>query len=412
MYFPIDEVYLKYISVIELVDISLLKMSLEKEPNSVESILKRLNEKDFKQVWRILYGDGTEELKMSEKCLKLATRYKVELVSCKFRKIQDEQIRNTRMVKVGLFQQKLPVPLTNPIRRVKMAMYTLAMDAIKVAAKGGVNIFCLQQAWNMPYAFCKGEKLPWCDYAENAEDGPTTRILQALAAENKMVIISTILERDENCEDNIWNTAVVIDNHGNYLGKHRRNHIPKVENANEPTYYCEGNTGHPVFKTEYGKIAVNICYGRHIPLNWIGFALNGAEIVFNPCAAIGDYNEPLWGIEARNAAIANGYFVCAINRVGTEIYEHEYEDEEGNKEFHKDSGHFFGSTYVAAPNGTRSPGLSRTKDGLLIAEFDLNMCRQIKDERGFDVTQRLQLYQELLSNIMKTDFKPQIIKKR
>nr|XP_023013526.1 beta-ureidopropionase-like [Leptinotarsa decemlineata] len=300
-------------------------MSLEKEPNSVESILKRLNEKDFKQVWRILYGDGTEELKMSEKCLKLATRYKVELVSCKFRKIQDEQIRNTRMVKVGLFQQKLPVPLTNPIRRVKMAMYTLAMDAIKVAAKGGVNIFCLQQAWSK-----KGF--------------------------SRFLMLS--------------------------------------------------------FQTEYGKIAVNICYGRHNPLNWIGFALNGAEIVFNPCAAIGDYNEPLWGIEARNAAIANGYFVCAINRVGTEIYEHEYEDEEGNKEFHKDSGHFFGSTYVAAPNGTRSPGLSRTKDGLLIAEFDLNMCRQIKDERGFDVTQRLQLYQELLSNITKTDFKPQIIKKR
>ncbi|KAG5893095.1 hypothetical protein JTB14_024296 [Gonioctena quinquepunctata] len=386
------------------------EMSLEKEPKSVESILKNLPEKDYKQVWRILYGDSTEDLEMSEKCLKLASRYKVELTSCRFKNVQDEQIRPARLVRVGLFQQKLPVPLTNPIRKVKTAMYTLAMDAIKIAAKGGVNIFCLQQAWNMPFAFCNGEKMPWCNYAESAETGPTTKILQALAAENKMVIISTILERDEHFEDKIWNTAVVIDNHGNFLGKYRRNHVSKVENSSEPTYYCEGNTGHPVFKTEYGKIAVSICYERHHPLNWMGFALNGAEIVFNPCAAIGETNEPLWSIEARNAAIANSYYVCAINRVGMEIYQHEYE-EEGEKVFHHDSGHFFGSTYVAAPDGTRSPGLSRTKDGLLIAEFDLNMCRQIKDRNGFGVTQRLQLYRELLSNIMKSDFKQQIIKK-
>ena len=97
-----------------------------------------------------------------------------------------------------------------------------------------------------------------------------------------MVIVSSILERDEDHQDTVWNTAglsmysmalsligaVVIDADGSYLGKHRKNHIPRVGDFNESTYYFEGNTGHPVFETRFGRIAINICYGRHHPLNW------------------------------------------------------------------------------------------------------------------------------------------------
>lgn len=96
----------------------------------------------------------------------------------------------------------------------------------------------------------------------------------------------------------------------------------------------EGNTGHPVFETVFGKIAVNICYGRHHPLNWMAFGLNGAEIVFNPSATVGTLSEPMWGIEARNAAIANSYFVGAINRVGTEVFPNEFTSGDG-KPAHK-----------------------------------------------------------------------------
>ncbi|XP_057655702.1 beta-ureidopropionase-like isoform X1 [Diorhabda carinulata] len=385
-------------------------MSLEKEADSIESILQKLPDKEFRQVWRILYGDGGQDLDVSEKCMKLASRYKLELVKYKFNHVV-EQLRPPRLIRVALFQQKLPVPLTFPIYKVKTEMYTLAMDAVKVAAKGGAKIFSLQQAWNMPYAFCSGEKMPWSEYAEKAEEGSTTRILQSLSQENNIVIISTILERDEIFEDRIWNTAIVIDNHGRVLGKQRRNHIPCVENSNEPTYYCEGDSGHPVFETEYGKIGINICYERHYPLSWFALALNGAEIVFNPCGAIGEEAELLWGIEARNAAIANGYYVCTVNRIGMEIYDHEYEDEEGNLIHHKDSGLFFGSSYVTAPNGSRSPGLSRTKNGLLIAEFDLNLCRQVKDNRGIGHTHMLPKYRDLLLQATNSDFKPQVIKK-
>ena len=68
------------------------------------------------------------------------------------------------------------------------------------------------------------------------------------------------------------------------------------------------------------RIAVNICYGRHHPPNWMMYGVNGAEIVFNPSATVGGLSEPMWPIEARNAAIANSYFTCAINRVGTETF--------------------------------------------------------------------------------------------
>ena len=203
-----------------------------------------------------------------------------------------------------------------------------------------------------------------------------------------MVIISPILERDLEHSEIIWNTAVVISS-GKYLGKHRKNHIPRVGDFNESTYYPEGNTGHPVFQvssykfslgflpaenetlllfqTPFGKIAINICYGRHHPLNWLMFGLNGAEIVFNPSATVTGLSEPLWGIEARNAAIANSYFTCAINRVGTEHFPNEFTSGNG-KPAHKNFGHFYGSSYVAAPDGSRTP----------VGKFNFPCCQKKK----------------------------------
>lgn len=206
----------------------------------------------------------------------------------------------------------------------------------------------------MPFAFCTREKQPWCEFAEDAENGPTTNLLKNLALNYNMIIISPILERDTINNDTIWNTAVIISNNGKYLGKHRKNHIPRVGDFNESTYYMEGNTGHPVFDTEFGKIAINICYGRHHPQNWMMFGLNGAEIVFNPSATIGELSEPLWGIEARNAAIANSYFTVAINRVGIENFPNEFTSANGKKA-HKDFGPFYGSSYISAPDGSRTP---------------------------------------------------------
>ena len=143
-----------------------------------------------------------------------------------------------------------------------------------------------------------------------------------------MVIVNPILERNDKtglCH----NTAVVINNNGNVMGIHHKNHIPRVGDFNESSYYMEGNTGHPVFETGFGRIAINICYGRHFPTNWSMFALNGAEIIFNPSATVGDLSEPLWAIEARNAAIANHCYTVGINRVGTEHYPNQFTSGDG-----------------------------------------------------------------------------------
>jgi beta-ureidopropionase len=260
----------------------------------------------------------------------------------------------------------------------------------------------------MPFAFCTREKQPWLEFAEPV-DGPSTVLLAKLAKRHNMVIVSPILERDEAHGGTIHNTAVVIGNRGNIIGSHRKNHIPRVGDFNESTYYMEGEDGHPVFATEFGNVAINICYGRHHPLNWLMFGLNGAEIVFNPSATVGALSEPLWPIEARCAAIANSYFTANINRVGTETFPNAFTSGNGG-EAHNDFGHFYGSSYVGAPNGARTPGLSRTRDGVLVAEIDLNHCRQVKDVWGFQMTMRLEEYARALANAAKPDFKPQIIR--
>ena len=152
-----------------------------------------------------------------------------------------------------------------------------------------------------------------------------------------------------------------------------------------------------------------ICYGRHHPLNWLAAGINGAEIVFNPSATVGGLSEPMWAVEARNAAIANHYFTVAINRVGTERYPNPFTSGDGKPAKHE-FGMFYGSSYVAAPDASRTPGLSRTRDGLLVTEVDLNLCRQIKDKWGFTMTNRMEYYADLLAESSLDGYVPQRVK--
>lgn len=317
-----------------------------------------------------------------------------------------EPIREPRIVRVGLIQNSITLPTTASFLDQRNAIFDKLTPIIDAAGLSGVKILCLQEAWTMPFAFCTREK-KWCEFAEPI-DGESTKFLQSFSKKYGMVIVSPILERDIKHGETLWNTAVIIGNHGNIIGKHRKNHIPRVGDFNESTYYMEGNTGHPVFETAYGKIAVNICYGRHHPLNWLAFGLNGAEIVFNPSATVGDLSEPMWTVEARNAAIANTYFVGSINRVGTEVFPNPFTSGDGKPQ-HADFGHFYGSSHFSAPDASCTPSLSRRRDGLMIADMDLNLCRQVKDKWGFRMTARYDVYAELLNRYVKPDFEPQVI---
>ncbi|CAH1802234.1 unnamed protein product [Owenia fusiformis] len=379
------------------------------EVESLENILeKHVPADELKEVFRILYGRQLEPLNFSEAATKLATDRKVELKGYAFAKAPMQTVA-ARIVRVGAIQNKIVLPTTAPIQEQLESLHRRLGEVIDIAGESGVNVLCLQEAWTMPFAFCTREKQPWCEFAESAENGPTTKLMQEYAKKYNMVIVSPILERDEIHGETLHNTAVVISNTGAVLGKSRKNHIPRVGDFNESTYYMEGDTGHKVFQTQFGKIAINICYGRHHPQNWMMYGINGAEIVFNPSATVGALSEPMWGIEARNAAIANSYFTVAINRVGTEHFPNEFTSANGQPA-HKDFGHFYGTSYVAAPDGSRTPGLSRTIDGLLVTEMDLNLCRQVKDTWGLRMTQRLPLYAESLAEAIKPDYQPPIVK--
>lgn len=363
-----------------------------------------------KEVYRLLYGNPCRSLNdIPKEAFDLSDKENFDLQAYGI-DAQPEQTRSKRLVRIGAIQNKIVLPTTDSVVAQREALHSRIGTLLHAASLCNVNIVCLQETWHMPFAFCTREKLPWCEFAESAYDGPTTNFLKQLAKRYNMVIVSPMLERESDDHGEvIWNTAVVISNNGNVIGKSRKNHIPRVGDFNESTYYMESQLGHPVFETQWGKIAINICYGRHHPQNWMMYGLNGAEIVFNPSATVGSLSEPLWYVEARNAAIANSYFAVGINRVGTESFPNEFTSGDG-KPAHKDFGHFYGSSYVSAPDGSRTPGLSRLRDGLLVTEVDLNMCRQAKDKWGFRMTQRLELYADCLNKAIQPSYKANVLK--
>ncbi|XP_008534907.2 beta-ureidopropionase isoform X2 [Equus przewalskii] len=284
-------------------------------PSLEQCLEKHLPPADLREVKRILYGKETRKLDLPDTAFEAASEGEFELQGYAF-EAAEEQLRPAQTVRVGLVQSRTPLPADAPVAKQVAAAHRRMEAIVEVAAMCGVNIICFQEAWTMPFFFCTREKLPWTEFAESAEDGPTTRFCQKLAKKHDMVVVSPILERDTEHGDVLWNTAVVISSSGAVLGKTRKNHIPRVGDFNESSYYMEGNLGHPVFQTRFGRIAVNICFGRHHPLNWLMYSVNGAEIIFNPSATTGALSESLWPIEARNAAVANHCFTCAINRVG------------------------------------------------------------------------------------------------
>jgi len=381
------------------------------EIESVEHALGTIPDEQLRsEALRILYGvtKPLPTLDIPEEVSELAKANNFQVQGYKV-PCPTEQLREPRIVRVGVIQNSIVKPTTAPLLEQYMAIQDKVEKIIQAAAGMGTNVLCLQEAWTCPFFFCTRERYPWSEFAEDPQNGRSTLFIKQMAKKYNMVIVSPILERDEEHGDTIWNTAVVVGNHGNYIGKHRKNHIPRVGDFNESTYYMEGNDGHPVFQTQYGLIGVNICYGRHHPLNWMMFGVNGAEIVFNPSATVGALSEPMWGIEARNAAIANNYYSFAINRVGTEQFPNEFTSGDG-KPAHKDFGHFYGSSYCACPDGSRTPGLSRVQDGLLVSEIDLNLRRQIKDKWGFSMTGRHGEYGQELTQSAQPGFKRQIIR--
>src|SRR3979411_566453 len=179
----------------------------------------------------------------------------------------------------------------------------------------------------------------------------------------------------------LYNTAAVIDADGTFLGKYRKNHIPQTSGFWEKFFFKPGNLGYPVFETRYARVGVYICYDRHFPEGARILGLNGAEIVYNPSATVAGLSEYLWELEQPAHAVANAYFVAAINRVGTE--------QPWN------IGEFYGKSYFCNPRGKIVAQASRDKDELLVADLNLEEIQEVRTTWQFYRDRRPESYGEI-----------------
>ena len=147
---------------------------------------------------------------------------------------------------------------------------------IRAAAAGGANIICTQELFKTDY-FCQNQALEAFKYAEEIP-GQTTQDLQTLAAELGVVLIASLFERMS--AGLYYNTAVVIDADGRYMGKYRKQHIPQDPYFEEKFYFTPGDLGYPVWQTRFGTIGVLICWDQWYPEAARLMALAGAEIIF------------------------------------------------------------------------------------------------------------------------------------
>ena len=257
----------------------------------------------------------------------------------------------------------------------KESMIELHEKHVAEAAAAGAQVMCFQELFYGPY-FCQVQDTEFYSYAEAIPDGPTTKRFQELAAKHEMVLVLPMYEQEQ--AGFLYNTAAVIDADGTYLGKYRKTHIPQVKGFWEKFYFRPGNLGYPVFETAVGTVGVYICYDRHFPEGWRALGLAGAEIVFNPSATSRGLSAYLWQLEQTSAAVANMYFVGAINRVGIEPL--------GENDF-------YGTSYFANPRGQFVDGTAsdRTEE-LVVRELDLDLIDEVRSQWAFYRDRRPDLY--------------------
>ena len=288
----------------------------------------------------------------------------------------------SQIVRCGLIQCSNPINDESvPVADIQKAMYDKHIPFIEKAGEQGVQILCLQEIFNGPY-FCPSQDSKWCDIAEEVP-GPTVQRLSEYAKKYKMAMVIPVYER--TIPGVYYNTAAVVDADGTYLGKYRKNHIPQTNGFWEKFFFKPGNLGYPTFQTRYARIGVYICYDRHFPEGARLLGLNGAEIVFNPSATVAGLSEYLWKLEQPAHAVANGYFVAASNRVGTEAP--------------WNIGHFYGTSYFVDPRGQFLATGSREEDDLVIAEMDLDQIEEVRRTWQFFRDRRPETYDDMVKQL-------------
>ena len=256
----------------------------------------------------------------------------------------------------------------------KESMIVAHENYLREAAAQGAQVICFQELFYGPY-FCQVQDAEYYDYAESVP-GPTVERFAALAKEHHMVVVLPVYEQEQ--PGFLYNTAAVIDADGSYLGKYRKHHIPHVNGFWEKFYFRPGNGGYPVFDTAVGKIGVYICYDRHFPEGWRELGLGGAQIVFNPSATSRGLSSYLWQLEQPASAVANEYYIGAINRVGIEPL--------GDDDF-------YGQSYFVDPEGKFVGEVGDTHNPeLIVRDLDLGLIKTVRERWQFYRDRRPEAY--------------------
>jgi len=285
-----------------------------------------------------------------------------------------------RIVRGGLIQATLCEKATAPLPKIKKAMIDKHVALIEKAAKKGAQVLCMQELFYGPY-FCAEQDAKWYELVEPIPDGPTTKLMCKLAKKLHLVLVVPMYEED--LPGIYYNAAAVIDADGQYLGKFRKMHIPHCAPGFwEKFYFRPGNLGYPVFDTAVGKVGVYICYDRHFPEGARCLGLNGAEIVFNPSATVAGLSEYLWKLEQPAHAVANQYFIGAINRPG---FEEPWR-----------IGEFYGTSYFCNPRGQIMAEGKRVEDDVVIADLNLDMIREVRNTWQFFRDRRPESYGQIV----------------
>ena len=288
----------------------------------------------------------------------------------------------TKTVKLGLLQHACS---NNPAANLKKTL-----ELAEKAAKQGANIICTQELFRSQY-FCQSEDHENFKLAEPIP-GPSTQAFQKLAKKYGVVIIGSLFEK--RASGLYHNTAVIIDADGKLLGVYRKMHIPDDPLYYEKFYFTPGDTGFRAWETKFGKIGVLVCWDQWYPEGARLTAMQGAEILFYPTAIgwhpgekeeYGTNQHGAWETIQRSHAVANGCYVAAVNRIGTEVLE-----SVGGPGIE-----FWGQSFVAGTSGQILAKASTDKEEVMIVPIELGKVDVTRTHWPFLRDRRIDAYENL-----------------
>ena len=292
-----------------------------------------------------------------------------------------------KKIKVGLIQQSN----TNDIHA---NMQQLKANIEDCASKGA-QLVVLQELHNSLY-FCQTEDTRLFDLAESIP-GPSTRFFGDIARSLGIVLVTSLFEK--RAPGLYHNTAVVFDTDGNIAGKYRKMHIPDDPAYYEKFYFTPGDLGFEPIQTSIGKLGVLVCWDQWYPEAARLMALKGADILIYP-TAIGwessdtedekNRQRDAWIISQRGHAVSNGLPVVSVNRTG---YEPDPSGQTGGIRF-------WGSSFVAGPQGEFLAQASDSQEENLIVEIDLNRSENVRRWWPFLRDRRIDEYGNIIKRFI------------